>query len=59
MNLVDLLAPLDSIFKRPQIGYVLIDGYAIAVWGEERATRDVDILCGAGIFVPNGISGGI
>ena len=47
MNLTDLLRPLDAIFKRHQIRYAVIGGYAVAAWGEERATRDVDLLCGA------------
>jgi predicted nucleotidyltransferase len=48
MNLVDLLRPLDLIFRKNQIRYAMIGGYAVAAWGEERATRDVDLLCGAG-----------
>jgi hypothetical protein len=48
MNLTDLLRPLDLIFKRCQIRYAVIGGYAVAAWGEERATRDVDLLCSAG-----------
>jgi hypothetical protein len=45
MNLSDLLTPIDKIFKKHQIRYVVIGGYAVAAWGEERATRDVDLLC--------------
>ena len=45
MNLSDLLRPIDLIFKKRQIRYVVIGGYAVAAWGEERATRDVDLLC--------------
>ena len=48
MNLTDLLRPLDLIFKRCQIRYAVIGGYAVAAWGEERATRDIDLLCSAG-----------
>jgi hypothetical protein len=47
MNLSDCLAPLDSILTRCQIRYVVIGAYAVAAWGEERATRDIDLLCGA------------
>jgi predicted nucleotidyltransferase len=45
MNLVDLLKPLDSIFEKIQIPYLVIGGYAVAAWGEERATRDLDLFC--------------
>jgi predicted nucleotidyltransferase len=48
MSLTDILRPLDLIFKRGQIRYAVIGGYAVAAWGEERATRDVDLLCSAG-----------
>jgi predicted nucleotidyltransferase len=48
MNLTDILRPLDLLFKRCQIRYAVIGGYAVAAWGEERATRDVDLLCSAG-----------
>jgi predicted nucleotidyltransferase len=47
MTLPDLLRPLDLIFRRRQIRYAVIGGYAVAAWGEERATRDVDLLCGS------------
>ena len=47
MRLKDLLAPLDEIFRREQIKYAVIGGYAVAVWGEVRATRDIDLLCSA------------
>jgi hypothetical protein len=48
MNLQDILAPLDSTFSRCGIRYAVIGGYAVAAWGEERATRDVDLLCDVG-----------
>jgi hypothetical protein len=48
MNLADLLRPLVLIFKKCQIRYAVIGGYAVAAWGEARATRDVDLLCSAG-----------
>jgi len=47
MRLKGLLAPLDEIFRREQIKYAVIGGYAVAVWGEVRATRDIDLLCSA------------
>ena len=47
MNLADLLTPLDSVFSKCKIRYAVIGGYAVAAWGEERATRDVDLLCDA------------
>ncbi len=45
MNLHDVLAPLVLLFQRYQIEYAVIGGYAVAAWGELRATRDVDLLC--------------
>ncbi len=48
MNLSSLIKPLDAILKRSQIPYVVIGGYAVAAWGEERATRDLGLLCAAG-----------
>lgn len=52
MNLRDLLEPLDSVFKSRRILYAVIGGYAVAAWGEVRATRDVDLLCSTGdLFV--------
>ncbi len=48
MNLTDLLWPLDSVFQKCRIRYAVIGGYAVAAWGEERATRDIDLLCNAG-----------
>jgi predicted nucleotidyltransferase len=45
MNLPDLLKQIDPIFKNCQTPYALIGGYAVAAWGEERATRDIDLLC--------------
>jgi len=48
MNLADLLRPLDLIFKKCRARYAVIGGYAVAAWGEERATRDIDLLCNVG-----------
>ncbi|MGA2261778.1 MAG: nucleotidyl transferase AbiEii/AbiGii toxin family protein [Acidobacteriota bacterium] len=47
MNLRDILAPIDALMKRHRIRYAVIGGYAVAAWGEVRATRDVDLLCSA------------
>jgi hypothetical protein len=48
MNLHDVLAPLVAILDRQRIAYAVIGGYAVAAWGELRATRDVDLYCNAG-----------
>jgi predicted nucleotidyltransferase len=45
MNFIDLFEKIDSIFSKCQIAYALIGGYAVAAWGEERATQDIDLLC--------------
>ena len=45
MNLVDFLGNINAIFLKLQIPYAVIGGYAVAAWGEERATRDIDLLC--------------
>jgi hypothetical protein len=45
MNFPNLLKQIDTIFNNCQIRYALIGGYAVAAWGEERATRDIDLLC--------------
>jgi|WetSurMetagenome_2_1015567.scaffolds.fasta_scaffold17818_8 predicted nucleotidyltransferase len=45
MNLADLLRQIDAIFKNCRIPYAVIGGYAVAAWGEERATRDIDLFC--------------
>lgn len=47
MNLRDVLTPIDGLMKRHRIRYAVIDGYAVAAWGEVRATRDLDLLCSA------------
>jgi hypothetical protein len=47
MNLHDLLEPLDRLLNRCRVRYAVIGGYAVAAWGEERATRDLDLLCTA------------
>ncbi len=47
MNLREILAPIDELMKRHRIRYAVIGGYAVAAWGEMRATRDVDLLCSA------------
>jgi predicted nucleotidyltransferase len=45
MNFIDLFGKIDAIFCKCQIAYAVIGGYAVAAWGEERATRDIDLLC--------------
>jgi predicted nucleotidyltransferase len=45
MNLRDILVPIDELLKRHRIRYAIIGGYAVAAWGEVRATRDIDLLC--------------
>lgn len=40
----DILEKLFAILKAFNISYVLIGGYAAAVWGSVRATKDVDFL---------------
>ncbi len=52
MKLKDLLAPLDELLRRERIKYAVIGGYAVAVWGEVRATRDIDLLCSAADLGP-------
>jgi predicted nucleotidyltransferase len=47
MNLREVLAPIDELMRRHRIRYAIIGGYAVAAWGEVRATRDVDLLCSA------------
>jgi predicted nucleotidyltransferase len=45
MKLSDLLKRIDKIFNNCRFRYALIGGYAVAAWGEERATRDIDLFC--------------
>lgn len=45
MNLHVMLAPITGLLERARIEYAIIGGYAVAAWGELRATRDVDLLC--------------
>ena len=47
MNLQAVLAPIVHLFEQTRIPYAVIGGYAVAAWGELRATRDVDFLCNA------------
>jgi predicted nucleotidyltransferase len=47
MNLKDVLTQIDALLKHSQIEYAVIGGYAVAAWGEMRATRDIDLLCSA------------
>jgi predicted nucleotidyltransferase len=45
MNFPDVIRPLDAVLKEWRIPYAVIGGYAVAAWGEERATRDIDLFC--------------
>ena len=46
MNLHSVLAPIAGLLERARIDYAIIGGYAVAAWGELRATRDIDLICG-------------
>jgi len=48
MNLKDVFTQVDALMKHSQIKYAVIGGYAVAAWGEVRATRDVDLLSAPG-----------
>jgi len=48
MSLRDCLIPIDRLMKEHGIPYAIIGGYAVAAWGDVRATRDIEILCAAG-----------
>jgi len=48
MKLRDVLLPVHELMRQHGIRYAVIGGYAVAAWGEVRATRDVDLLCSAG-----------
>jgi hypothetical protein len=45
MTLRDLLAPIDELLREEEIRYAVIGGYAVAAWGQVRATQDIDLLC--------------
>jgi predicted nucleotidyltransferase len=45
MTLRDLLAPIDKLLVEERIRYAVIGGYAVAAWGQVRATQDLDLLC--------------
>ncbi len=45
MNLQGILAPIIRLFERTNTDYAIIGGFAVAAWGELRATRDIDFLC--------------
>jgi predicted nucleotidyltransferase len=45
MSLFAIFTRLDHFFNREQIPYAVIGGSAVAVWGEIRATQDIDLLC--------------
>lgn len=39
----DVLADLTAVFRRERIGYMVIGGLAVSLWGTQRSTMDVDI----------------
>lgn len=45
MNLAEIFVQVDRLFSSGNIPYAVIGGYAVAVWGEIRATQDIDVLC--------------
>lgn len=45
MSLRNFLAPIDRLLKECWVPYAVIGGYAVAAWGEVRATRDIELLC--------------
>ncbi len=45
MNLETIIAPVIRLLEVNHIPYAVIGGYAVAAWGEMRATRDVDLFC--------------
>jgi predicted nucleotidyltransferase len=47
MNLKDVLGPIDALLRKHGVRYAVVGGYALAAWGEVRATRDIDLLCSA------------
>ena len=47
MSLAGVVTPFVRLFEDNDISYAMIGGFAVAAWGELRATRDVDFLCGA------------
>ncbi len=45
MDLEVVIAPIVGLLQRAHIDYAIIGGYAVAAWGDVRATRDIDFLC--------------
>ena len=43
MNFPALLRRINTVFINCRTPYALIGGYAVAAWGEIRATRDIDL----------------
>lgn len=43
-NLLVALKKLKSLLEKQKISYMLIGGIAVALWGEPRATQDIDIV---------------
>lgn len=46
MNLQTILVPMVRLLERTHVSYAIIGGYAVAAWGELRATHDIDFFCG-------------
>ena len=43
-NLLVALKRLRLLLEKQKISYMLIGGIAVALWGEPRATQDIDIV---------------
>ena len=43
-NLLAALKKLKSLLEKQRTPYMLIGGIAVALWGEPRATQDIDIV---------------
>ena len=37
---------LQDLFRQASVSYVIIGGFAVGVWGVERATLDIDVMVG-------------
>ncbi|MFQ5760364.1 MAG: hypothetical protein ACE5HM_05250 [Acidiferrobacterales bacterium] len=44
MSLDEILRLLDRTFQQHEIRYAIIGAYAVAAWGNLRATRDINLL---------------
>jgi predicted nucleotidyltransferase len=45
MSLREVLTPVLRVLETLHIPYAVIGGYAVAAWGQIRATRDIDLVC--------------